>query len=144
MPSTTSTQRTQVAVLLGREAILGAQDIVTEDVTVPEWGGSVRVTGLTGAERDRFEAAMVTLKKGGARGVNLENIRARMAALAIVDADGQRLFTEADVRSLGGKSAAALERVFKVARRLSGLTEEDVEELAGNSDADPSGSSTSA
>lgn len=133
--------------LLTREAILDAPDINTEDVAVPEWGGTVRVKGLTGAGRDRFEAAMVGQSQGKGRNksrqVNLDNIRARMAALSIVGEDGDRLFSEADVRSLGEKSAAALQRVFDVAQRLSGLSEDDVEELAGNSDAAQSGSSTS-
>jgi len=49
-----------------------------------------------------------------------------------------------DVKALGEKSAAALERVFDVARKLSGLSEDDVEELAGDFDDAPNGDSTSA
>jgi hypothetical protein len=36
------------------------------------------------------------------------------------------------VALLGEKSAAALQRVFEVGQRLSGLSDGDVEELAGN------------
>ena len=40
--------------------------------------------------------------------------------------------SDADMEALGEKSAAALQRVFDVARRLSGMSESDVEELTKN------------
>jgi hypothetical protein len=121
--------------LLSRDQILSAVDITTEDVDVPEWGGTVRVRGLTGTDRDRFEAAMMNLKsaKPNARQqVNTENFRARLVQASVVDEDGMRLFTQKDVQALGEKSAAALDRVMTVAMRLSGLTEKDADELEGN------------
>ncbi|MFE3382838.1 hypothetical protein [Streptomyces anulatus] len=48
-----------------------------------------------------------------------------------------------EIKRLSDKNAEALQRVVDVANRLSGLSQEDVEELTGNSDAAPSGSSTS-
>jgi hypothetical protein len=48
------------------------------------------------------------------------------------------------VEALGKKSAAALNRVFEVAQRLSGITDDDVEELAKNSVGGPSDGSISA
>lgn len=127
--------------LLGREDILQADDILTEDVAVPEWGGTVRVRGLTGAERDGFEADSVR-GKGKNTSVNLANLRARLVALAVVDEHGNRLFGPADVAALGRKSAAALTRVYEVATRLSGLGESDVAELTEDFDAAQNGSST--
>lgn len=123
--------RTPTLMLLTRDQILDAKDITYEDVEVPEWGGTVRVQALSGAARDQFEAALVA-GKGKNRSVKLDNVRAKMVAASIVDADGKRLFTDADVRKLGEKSAAALQRVYTVAQRLSGLTDDDAEELAGN------------
>jgi len=118
--------------LLTREAILQAQDLPYEDVAVPEWGGVVRVRALTGAERDRFEASIVEQRgKGGPR-LNTQNIRAKLVALTVVDEHGNRIFTDDDVEALGRKSAAALNRVFEVAQRLSGLTQADMEELEKN------------
>ena len=38
--------------LLSKSAILCANDLQTEDVDVPEWGGTVRVRSFTGRERD--------------------------------------------------------------------------------------------
>lgn len=117
--------------LLTREQILGVEDLGHEDVNVPEWGGVVRVGMLTGAERDAFEQAIV-VRQGKKTHMNLDNIRARLVALCVVDGDGQRVFSETDVKALGRKSAVALNRVFEVAQRLNGLTDEDMEELAGN------------
>jgi hypothetical protein len=64
--------------------------------------------------------------------MNLRNIRAKLVALTVVDEDGNRIFSDEDAEALGKKSAAALDRIFAVAQRLSGLRPEDVEELAGN------------
>ena len=44
---------------LSRDAILQREDIKTEDVEVPEWGGTVRVRGMTGVQRDAFEASLI-------------------------------------------------------------------------------------
>ena len=117
--------------LLGRDAILAAVDMATEEVYVPEWGASVRVKTLTGAERDYFEASIIR-REGKVVSQNLQNIRARLCALCIVDADGQRVFGEEDEFALGRKSGAALERIFAAAQRLNGLRDEDVEELVKN------------
>ncbi|MEU7617185.1 hypothetical protein AB0B27_13975 [Micromonospora rifamycinica] len=128
--------------LLTRDQILSAEDILTEDVEVPEWGGTVRVKGMSGAERDHFEAG--SLKgKGKNRDVNLANLRARLVAASCVDEHGQRLFRQIDIEALGRKSAAALGRVYDVAQRLAGLTDEDVDELTEDFPDDPSGPSTS-
>lgn len=114
--------------LLGREQILKADDVVVEEVAVPEWGGSVRVRGLTGRQRDEFEASMI--ERRGKRSVpNVDNIRAKLVAKCCVDESGQRLFTDADAGALGDRSGAALDRVYEVAARLSGIGDEDLEEL---------------
>ncbi len=116
---------------LTRDQILNANDLVYEDIDVPEWGGKVRVRALTGAERDRFEAAILEQRGRGVR-VRLENARALIAAMSIVDSEGNRLFSDRDVQALGQKSAAALDRVTTVAMRLSGLGPDDLEELTKN------------
>ena len=118
--------------VLDRNAILEAKDLPTETVDVPEWGGQVIVRTLTGEERDQYESSMFEVVGDGAnREVipKMENLRATLAALSIVDEDNKRMFDVSEVHLLGDKSAAALDRVFDVAKRLSGLSEEDVKEL---------------
>ncbi|MGB9780619.1 hypothetical protein [Caldanaerobacter sp.] len=116
---------------LNREQILQIQDLPTEDVEVPEWGGKVRVRGLTGAERDKFEASIV-VRKGNRTEFNPENMRAKLVAMCVVDENGNRLFTDEDIKILGQKSATALDRIFQVAQKLSGLRPEDFEEMQKN------------
>jgi len=117
---------------LSREQILKVDDLQFEDVEVPEWGGVVRVRGLTGTERDAFEESIID-QRGKKTRVVMANLRAKLVAQSIVDEDGRRLFSERDVGALGEKSAAALQRVFNAAQRLSGISDEDVEELVKNS-----------
>lgn len=117
---------------LNKAEILAQDDLKTEDIQIPEWGGAwVRVRTLNASERDHFEASTVQ-RKGKSVTTNLENIRARLCLLCMVDENGERLFQEEDTFPLGGKSAAALDRIFTVAQRLNGLRDEDVEELAKN------------
>ena len=129
--------------LLSKTAILAAQDLQTEDVEVPEWGGAVRVRSFTGRERDAFEASMVR-GDGRDRRVDLTNMRARLVGLTVIDESGQRLFTDEEADLLGAKSGAALDRVFAVAQKLNGLSGADVDELSKNSSGVPSAVSISA
>jgi len=124
--------------LLSKESILAVQDVVTEIVEVPEWGGAVRVRGLTGAERDAFEGEVIH-RNGRDVTTNTRNMRARLVVLSVVDEAGNRLFGFPDIEALGAKSARALDRIFSVAMRLSGLRDEDVEDLTERFDATPSG-----
>src|SRR5215471_2388356 len=103
---------------LSREEILRAADLPTEDVDVPEWGGSVRVRALTAADRDRIEGEQADAS-GPAR---FHNFRARLVARAAVDGAGRPLFGEDDVHALAQKSAVALDRVFTAVLRMNGLT----------------------
>ena len=127
---------------LSRDQILEAKDLETREGDVPEWGGTVLVRALSGTDRDAYEASLVQIR-GKQQVPNLANIRAKLVARAVVDEDGNRLFSDADIKALGQKSAAALSRVFTVAAEMSGLDEKDIEEIEGNSDAAQSGASTS-
>lgn len=124
--------------LLNGAAILDADDLDTRDVPVPEWGGTVRVRGLTGAERDAFEMRMAVARQAG----DLEGVdfRAATAGRCMIDENGDRLFTDRQLPQLARKSAAALDRVFDVVSALSGLND-DVDELAGKSEATAGGDS---
>ena len=116
---------------LTRDEILSKGKLKAELVEVPEWQGAVYVRELTAAERDHWESKLVSLE-GKTTKLTLDNARASLAAATVVDAEGKRLFTVEDIEALGKLSGAALDRVYAVATRLSGITEEDVEELAKN------------
>jgi hypothetical protein len=119
---------------LSRDAILKVVDLELQEVEVPEWGGTVLVRGMTGAERDTFEASIMDLNGKDSK-INFQNMRAKLLSKCIVDEQGKRLFDDADIDILSGKSAMALNRVFEVAQQLCGLSKADMDDLIKNSDA---------
>ncbi|MFE9300833.1 hypothetical protein [Streptomyces sp. NPDC006856] len=130
--------------LLSKDQIAAADDRRWEDVPVPEWDGSVRLLGLSGTERNAYQASLVVLgPNGSVQKMNLADQTAKLLAKSLVDENFDRLFTDKDVKALGAKNGAVLQRLFEVAQRLSGLRKEDVEAAAGNSEAAQSGASTS-
>jgi len=142
---------------LTRDQILASKGTLkTKEIHVPEWAVDgddvVILRELTGADLDAYQASLVVRRpalfgpnKGQMEDVpDNANAKAKFVAKVIVDADGNRLFTDSDVIALGELSASALVRVFVEASELNGLDDESVEEIEGNSGAAQSGSSTSA
>lgn len=121
--------------ILSKDSILTADDLPTEEVEVEEWGGSILIRTLTGRERDQLEANMLVGKNGDA--IDLENVRARLVVAAAVDGEGKPLFQPADIAKLGEKSSAALSKAAAVAQRLSGMSTDDIKDLAKNSSGGP-------
>ena len=123
-----------------RDMILAADDLNTEDVEVPEWGVTVRVREMTGTERGAFEKAIskVSTKPDGSTNVEMDaqNMRVQLCAMTIIDEDGKRMFSDNELSLLGGKSAKAIQRLFDVAARLSGIADDAVEEEMEKSQAD--------
>lgn len=116
---------------LTRQQILEADDTKYETVECPEWGGDVRLRSISGAKRDQYEQSLVE-ERGNSRKMNLRNARAKLIILCAVDETGRPLFTSEDLRALGAKNAAPLDRLFDVARKLTGMSDNDVEKLTEN------------
>lgn len=126
------------------EEILSLDDQAYEEVYVPQWDMWFLLRSLTGAERDAYEQSLVK-GEGKKRTMNFDNMRAKLVARCVVHQETkQPLFSTRQIGELGQKNAAALEVLFDAARKLSGLSDEDVEELEGNSATDQNGSHTSA
>ena len=126
--------------LLTKDQILSADDRPTRMVPVPEWGGDVIVSTLTGRERDAWEASMIADDQ---KTMTIDDVRAKLCVKVLVDENGDRIFSDNDAEQLTLKSCAALDRVFQAAKDLNALSDEDVEELAKNSESDPGESSAS-
>lgn len=110
---------------LSKSQILGLNDIKTKEVEVPEWSGSVFVRMLSGFDRDAISEAQ---DKGG------KNFLTRFVSLVLCDESGEPMFTnEDDVKALGKKSNAALNRVFEAGWELNRLSPESVQELGNGS-----------
>lgn len=111
--------------MLSKAAILGARHLPVEEVHVPELADAdgddlVYVRGMTGAERDMWEMSL-TVERGGQVVPDSANATAKALVRCIVDAEGNRLFEDGDANELGAQPAVALMRMWRVARRLSGL-----------------------
>jgi hypothetical protein len=105
--------------MLNRDVILAADDLPRREVQVPEWGGSVYVRALNGAERDQLE-----------RMVSSDSIsRAALVALCTVDEAGERMFSDKDVAALAQKNGAALGRIVTAAMDANAITDEAIGEL---------------
>ena len=123
--------------MLNREAILSFQDRQVQKVHIPEWADDVYVRSLSGAERDAFEEGNLIRernKKSGAMNydVRLQNAKVRLVILTLCDEQGNRLLEDSDEGVLAGKNAAAINRIYSVAASMSGITDEDLEELLKN------------
>lgn len=111
--------------LLTRDQILEADDITAEEVAVPEWGGSVMVRHLSASQMERIQERM--------QGKGIRGVTAALAAAAIVDEGGKRLFNERDIDALGKKSIGALNRVLAAIKRMNAIDQKELDELAKNS-----------
>lgn len=114
--------------LLTKKDIFKVNDLPQETVAVEEWGGEVIVRGLTAKGRDEFEQLMYDQLENR----TTDSVRTQLIIRCCVDENGDLLFGENDVKRLQSKSGVAVNRVFKVAQRLSGLTAKDVEEISKN------------
>jgi hypothetical protein len=132
-----ATKTATLPLLEDAASILDLPDLADELVDVPEWGYRLRVRSLTGTERDAFEASLLQTR-GRDREINLRDMRAKLVAQSVRKSDDSRVFSDAQVEALGRKNAAALQRVFRVAQKLSGLAEDEVEELTRELGEDPS------
>ena len=142
-----TTELSKALVLLDAEAILGIDDLHIETVYVPEWNGSVRVRTLTAKERDDFEQSLLEKRgrgKNQTREMTFLNMRSKLVVKCLMHpTENSRLFRDDQAEQLGRKSGAAVDRLYDVAARLAGISEEDVDELVGNSESDQPDSSPS-
>lgn len=91
--------------LLTAEQILAADDISFIEMDIPQWGGTVRFRALSAAEAIKFG------NPDEGDEVAKQTSIIRIFALSAVDEDGNRLFTEAEIRLLMKKNWAVFTRV---------------------------------
>jgi len=105
-----------------RDKILAAEDIQSEIVDVPEWGVTVEVRGMNGADRSRI-LEMASASDDGRIGIGTMYVETVIASTYDPDT-GERVFSAADRDMLMGKSAAAIDRLASVGMRLSAMDAE--------------------
>ena len=123
--------------LLNKNEILSADDRQTLDIEIPEWGGTVRITVMSGTSRDAYEASLVKMQDDGSGNGrtaerDLTNLRSKLVAACMIDEQGKQLFSVAEVEQLGSKNGAVLNRIYEEANNLNATTEDKIEEVAKN------------
>lgn len=109
--------------LLSRSQVLEAVDLSSEDIEVPEWGGTIRLQQMNAEESSAFSKSLDEHNaRGGQNGMYLMLIHSAR------DLEGNLLFTEEDLPALKKKSIDVLNRLQRIALRLNKMGV--VEELA--------------
>lgn len=135
--------------LLNRDQILGAKDMVFEDVATPEWApegstdeeraqAGVRIRNLTGNGRGVFIQQSLEMKKTEDAGKRVDfEIEMLLVAMTAVDEEGKLIFTRDDIAALGERNAAPVARCAEVAARLSGISQKARDEAVKKSEPAP-------
>lgn len=147
---------------LTREAILGASDLRSRAVAVPEWGGDLVLSEMSGVDREDWDAAW--LRRSAAEraaaakekrpadpnGAAARNYAARIVVWTARTSDGADLFpirrpdgridvelAESAAQALSRKSGVVLDRLARVAEDLNGWGARAAEAVSGNSEGTP-------
>ncbi len=118
---------------LDARSVLSAEDFQYTDVDCPEWGGSVRVRGLTAGEQS------IISRKNQAKDTG------DLAVLAViygcVDQNGEQIFSSTDKDALRKKSNQVVNRIARKVFELSGGDEASVAAAEKNSGKTPGAAS---
>jgi len=107
------------------EQIKEVDDIDTVDVEIPEWGGTVKVRGMSGRQRSNLEQKI-------SNNAPIGELKMSLITSCTLGEKGDPLFTPADKKWLQEKGAGPIETIFSEICKLSGITEQDVEDAEGN------------
>lgn len=116
--------------MLSKAEIFGGQ-APTDELDVPQWGGKVRIRGLTVLQNEtcgkvlRGENKNHPIASGG--------YAAAVVCYGVIDADGRRVFEDADAFKLGGLPESSPVDTLAIAiLKMSGSTVEAEAELRKN------------
>ncbi len=105
--------------MLTVEQIMTANDIVERVVDVPQWGGSVRIRGLTKGQHQQLRKRATSRSQ-----VDTDRLEMLLFSESVIEPR----FTLEQAQSLRDKAAAPFERVLKAVLEVNGLADGAVEE----------------
>ena len=109
---------------LSKASILSAEDFQYALVACPEWGGDIRVRGLSAAEQSIIQ------KKANEK--KTDDLAVTLCIMACVDDNGERIFEASDKDALKTKSYSVLERLSKKILELSGNGVDNIDDTVKN------------
>jgi len=112
--------------MLNKDLILKAVDLKTEVIEVPEWGDSLTITELSGADLERWQSKAQKANADSAATLG------ELVALSVINQDGSRMFGDKDIKALLTKSHKPLMRIYNAAIKVNMLGEDGAAELEKN------------
>ena len=113
---------------LSREQILSVTDLRRETLAIPEWGGDIIVRGMAAFERDKILTAIDPSKST----MTDSQLKATLCFQCVINLQGQRVFTEADIDILQTKTPLVLDKIANRILGLSGVGEAAVTSIEKN------------
>lgn len=113
-----------------REKILNAKDLKSEIIRIDEWDVEIEIKSLTGKKRAQLMQEAID-NKGK---MDFEKLYPDLVIVSAYDpVTHEPIFKPTDRDTLNTKNGGALEKISKVALRISGLQEESVDTETKNS-----------
>ncbi len=116
------------------KADIFAIPLATRAVDVPEWGGTVYVRAMSGAQRDEFDCVVASKTVDG-KVTDPSGFKSLLVFMTACNNTGELMFCKDDEDALDGTSGAALERVALAAMEVNGMTPSSVKGMEENSSA---------
>lgn len=108
-----------------KEDILAFEDRAVKPVKA--WGKDLFIKPMSAYDQDAWENERVKDQDKFR-----DNFRAKYLVKVLVDADGNRIFSDEEAIELGKKFAPTVNKLFNLAWEMNNLTEEDEKELLKN------------
>lgn len=108
---------------LNRDQLIAAAtaSLPTTEVDVPEWGGKVRVRGMTVGERLAVQARARTATSAPAEDAAFERLSLDIVVMSLVDEAGNRLFDDTERDIVRGFDSRGFKTVLIAAQELNGM-----------------------
>lgn len=118
--------------MLSRKQILEAEDRNVVEVNVPEWGGSVGITVMSGKDRDSYESELLKRRDKNGDISEVKGLRSSLLSKVLVNEDGEVLFDSKTITKLEDKNAAVLDKLFRKAMEVNAIDDGSMEESEKN------------
>lgn len=102
------------------DEILACQDLIEEDVRIPEWDTAIRIKMLTKGRQQAIRRACMTKMGDGKHELDLDAWEGSLLRHSITHPQ----FSDAQIEQLREKSASAIERILAHIVKLNGLSPE--------------------
>ncbi len=107
--------------------ILSTVTTKSKAIDIPEWGGEFEIRELTASQRDQYGFDATKDPANFSRGFSV-----RIIIDTLYDKEGNQVFTPSQAEQLSEQSGTLLADIAAQSQKLSGLSEDAVEEAEKN------------